>query len=239
MSAIMFYDVETTGFSSTKNAMIEIAFIPVIDGERHPPKVFKIKPFEGAIIEDGALKVNGYTREEIATWPSEHEVIPQVIEYLDSFERKFKHGGHNVNFDRKFLKALFCRNMQYGAFFTLFRSNFFCTLEMAGELKVKSKSLKLKDLCEYYEIPLVGAHQAEADITATVSLYEKLEPQMIRLKPSDGHLTYQQRRSRYINPRFVTFNAEGDVFITSDAFKDKEAMKFIIGEMWDLYCDES
>lgn len=238
MSAIMFYDVETTGLSAEKNALIEVAFQPVIDGEKLPTKVFKIRPFEGAIIEDGALKVNGYTREEIMTWPTEAEVIPLMIEYLDSFEKKFKHGGHNVQFDRKFLKAFFCRNMQYGAFFTLFRSNYFCTYEISKDLKIKSKSNKLKDLCDFYEIPLEGAHKAENDIIATVLLYEKLEPQMIKLRPSDGNMTYQQKRRKYIDTKYVIFNPEGDVFINKEAFKDKEAMKFIIGEMWDLYCDE-
>lgn len=238
MSAIMFYDVETTGLSPEKNALIEVAFQPLINGEKFPTRVFKIKPHQGAIIDEGALKVNGYTAEEIMAWDDEKKVIVEMIEYLDSFEKKFKSGGHNVKFDRSFLSSFFSRNMEYGTFFSLFRSNHKCTYEMSKELKIPSKSNKLKDLCDYFEIPLIGAHKAENDIIATVLLYEKLEAMKIKIEPSISDKNYQQKRKEFLDSRYVMFNPDGDVFLNRSAFKNKEAMRFIIGELWDLYCEE-
>ncbi len=238
MSAIMFYDVETTGLSPEKNALIEVAFQPVINGEKHSTKVFKIRPHEGAIIDDGALKVNGYTLDQIMSWPEGRTVIKEMIEYLDSFEKKFKQGGHNVKFDRGFLKSFFTRNMEYASFFSIFRSNYKCTYEMSKELKVGSKSNKLKDLCEYFDIPLVGAHQAENDIIATVLLYEKLEAMKMKIEPSVSDKSYKQKRAEFLDSKYIMFNPDGDVYINRSAFNNKEAMRFIIGELWDLYCEE-
>lgn len=238
MSSLMVYDVETTGFSSTKNALIEVSFTPIINGDIQPPRTFRMRPHEGAIIEDSALKVNGYIREDIMTWGDPKEVLKEIILYLDSFERKFKQVGHNVAFDKRFLSAFFSRYGCYGDFYSIFRSNSFDTEKMAREQDIKAASFKLGDLCKYFEIPYENGHKAENDSVATAHLYQKLEAS--RPMPVNRTLpgSYQQKRRDFLDSKYIIFNPEGDIFLNKEAFKNKEAMRFIIGELWDLYCEE-
>lgn len=65
-----YIDVETTGTDPQRCAIYELAYIIEIeeeDGtisyERHG--VLKIKPFDGALIEDKALSLRGFTPEDL------------------------------------------------------------------------------------------------------------------------------------------------------------------------------
>jgi ribonuclease T len=109
-------DVETGGFNPRTDALLEIAAVILgMDGEGNlcarETLSFHVKPFEGARIEDAALKVNG-----IDPW---HTLRPALDE-KDALGRIFKavreamneYGctrailvGHNASFDHSFLYA--------------------------------------------------------------------------------------------------------------------------------------
>lgn len=63
---ILFFDTETTGLDFEQSAIIQVgAILDDFDTKSTAKMNIKIKPHEGAVIEDGALKVNGTTREEL------------------------------------------------------------------------------------------------------------------------------------------------------------------------------
>lgn len=113
-------DVETGGFNSAGDALLEIAAVLVeIDtdgflrrGESH---CFHVKPFEGANIEPAALAVNGIDpfhplRPAIA----ERDALTRVFNEVRTAVRR--HGckravlvGHNASFDLGFLNAAVLR----------------------------------------------------------------------------------------------------------------------------------
>lgn len=109
-------DVETGGFNPRTDALLEIAAV-ILDmdanGDLRPTEShsFHVKPFEGANIEDAALKVNG-----IDPW---HPLRPALDE-KEALARIFKATreamqvqnctrailvGHNASFDLSFLYA--------------------------------------------------------------------------------------------------------------------------------------
>lgn len=121
-----YFDVETTGVKYTENAIHQIAIIIEIDGVEVATKDWKVRPFEGAIIEDKALEVGGVTREQIAKYPSQAKVFLDLINllgsHIDRYDKLDKFhlvGFNNRYFDDRFLRAWFERenDFYFGAWF--------------------------------------------------------------------------------------------------------------------------
>ena len=63
---ILWVDTETTGTDPGKNGIIQLAGVLEINGHEISSFDYKIRPFADDVIEDTALAVNGFTREELA-----------------------------------------------------------------------------------------------------------------------------------------------------------------------------
>ncbi len=97
-------DVETSGVNPQKNAVLSIGAVDMAN----PDNRFygECRAWEGAIIEDGALNVNGFTREQIAAQEkSECELVKEFVAWVKSIEsNKPLMCGQNVSFDRDFIR---------------------------------------------------------------------------------------------------------------------------------------
>jgi len=231
-------DTETSSLDFKRGAILELAMIPIIHGEEKEPFVTKIRPHKSALIEDGALKVNGFTREEIQEFPTAEEVIPQMMAFLESHGGKFYLRGHNAKFDRDFLYHFFTRHGMHTQFVRMFRPELQCTWIKAKEIFSKSKkkpeNLKLKTLCEWFQIPLLDAHRALADTVAANKVWDALTAmEGFTIKPE---LTTAQKRDKFLQSEYLQINADGSIFINSTASKDKEAMEAILEELREIYC---
>lgn len=229
------FDCETTGLSPEKHAIIEIAMIPVINGVKKEPFVSKIKPHKEAVIDLKALEINKVNPEQLKTFPEPEIVINDLIEWIKSHNTVFNLLGHNVNFDRQFLKSLFTRNGRYSDYIAYIDPKEICTLDMAKQLKVKSKSNKLVDLCDYFKIELNNAHSALPDIEATYELYQFLRSMNYSdLMLQDEKLTYSEKRAKYLGVAYSQFTPEG-VFLNQKALKDPRAVRFLVEEIYRVY----
>lgn len=240
MSALMFIDVETTGLDKNKHSIVELAATPVIDGIRHDTLVLKMRPFDGATIDNDALNVHGYSLSEINQWEDQKIQLRKFIEFVDSFDKKFKFAGHNARFDIGFVFSLFCRNSEYSTYVSRFRADTICTYEMAKEIGKKQlgvESLKLGDLCRKFGIKLNKAHNAKDDIEATVELYNALDAMMPKKDSVIDIMTYQEKRRKYLSTEYVSFNPEGDIYISNMATKNKNILMFILSEIWGVHGD--
>ena len=231
-------DVETGGFNPKTSALLEIAIIPIIHGEKQEPFVSYIRPFNGAEVSDGALKVNGLTRDQIKDFPSESEVFIKLLKFIDSHEAPLYLLGQNVQFDRDFLNEFFKRNMTHMEFVRRFRPELLCTLELSKKVfdkkRQKPANMKLGTLCEWFSIKLEKAHTALADIEATVELWDCLTA-MEGFKEAPVELSYEDKRAKYIQPKYLQINADGGVYISSDATKDKRALEMVLAELHEIF----
>lgn len=242
MSSLLFLDCETTHLSADHGAMVELSAIAIINGEFCGQKTIRIKPHEGAKIDPEALKITKFTVDQINSFQDPSIGLREFIEFVDSFECKFRLAGHNIGFDRRFLFKTMCRHGFYSDYISRFRSDYVCTYEMAkkiGKNKLKVENFKLGTLCDALDIQLKNAHSAADDIKATYELYEKLKPMM----PKDETIkrnfkTYAQKREYFLDTSFIQLNPEGDIYINAKATRDPEAFQFIINELYDLYCDD-
>jgi DNA polymerase III epsilon subunit-like protein len=239
MSSLLFIDLETSALGD-KAAVLEIALIPVINGERKEPFVSYVKPHIGAYIDPEALKINGINPKDFDSFPELEDVVKKVIEYVDQFETVFSLAGHNaVKFDVPHFYKMFCRTMNYGNYLVRFGSNTVDTLIMAKEVfkhkREKPEKFNLGALCKYFSIELTNAHTALGDLVPTVELYERLQTMMPKLIPVVNNMTYHQKRTKYMSADYLTVNPEGDIYIHCKATKDPDAMLFVLNELWRLH----
>ena len=98
-------DVEATGTEAHKHSILSVGAIDLGDPVR-PTFYAECRAWDGAKIEDEALAVNGFTREEAGdpNKQSEAELVHQFIAWaLGADDRTF--AGQNPSFDRDFLRC--------------------------------------------------------------------------------------------------------------------------------------
>lgn len=97
-------DMEASGLNPQKHSVLSVG---AIDFD-HPEEQFysECRVWDGAHIDDAALAVNGFTREEILDKSKEGEDI-LIRAYLDWIKNRevYTTGGQNPSIDRDFLRA--------------------------------------------------------------------------------------------------------------------------------------
>lgn len=126
MKKRLYIDLETTGLDSINCAPFQIAGMIEINGEIVEEFDFKLKPFKGAIIENGALDITGITIDDLKSYTDQSIVWKQFVQILskwcDKYNKldKFHIVGYNCQkFDTEFLRQWFIRNgdQWYGSWF--------------------------------------------------------------------------------------------------------------------------
>lgn len=187
MAKIIWIDTETTGLSPKYCAITQLAGLIEIDGVVVDGFDFSIKPFQGALIEEAALKVQGKTLKEIEanplTYPQVHSNLLSLLgEYVAKYERldKFVMAGYNVrSFDQPFLRALFDHEGDkfFGSWFfwpALDVSSF--VAEWLLTHRYTGHDFKLETICKQLEVDMSGVklHTALDDVKLTRELYYAL-----------------------------------------------------------------
>lgn len=180
----IFFDVETSGTDDKINGILQLAG-SIECGEKETERFsFFMKPFEDQIIEDDALKANGFTRSQIKSFADPFECYLQFVrilnKYVDRFDRsdKFTLIGYNSRFDDGFLREWFkkCNDKYYGAYF------FWPAIDVSNMVAVKYRKVrsqfpdfKLMTVAKTLKIEVdeSKAHDAVYDTAITKAVYEK------------------------------------------------------------------
>ncbi len=162
---IVFYDLETDGVNTDVHKIIEISAIKIHpDGRVEGPITQKINP-ERPIPSDATAK-HGIKDEDVKDKPTFRQVSKVFYEFFD----KCHVGGFNIlTFDNRILQKEFER-AGYPAFDFNDKSVVDVMRIFHNKVKIeKGTTRKLTDAYKYYcGQDLKNAHQAEADILATV-----------------------------------------------------------------------
>ena len=242
MANILWIDIESTGLG-VNAAVIEIAAIPMVDGEILPHFHSMIKPHDGASLDPKAFEITKININEIWGYPEAKDVLGEFIKWIDSYETIFSLGGWNVSFDRRMLFKLFCRNSEYGSFITRFSNNDTDALRICRDIfkgkRNKPVDFKLESVCGYFEIPNRIYHRALGDIQNTIAVFLEIEKLVVKKEEQQNpELSYLEKRRKYLDMKYIQMNPEGDVFITKDALKDKQVTKFILNFLYERHCSE-
>ncbi len=195
----IYVDLETTGLDPQRHPIIQIAAIAV-DGHMRELEIIELKvKFDEREATPEALQKNGYNQ---GLWEREGLEPTDAAKQFAAFLRRHatvdmssKEGrpylvaqlvGHNgATFDGPFLHAWYRRL----GIFCPARYQTLCTLQRAlwyfdeHKHETPPTNFKLGTLCEYFDVSLreEDAHDALADIRATVSLYRA----MVKHPPPD------------------------------------------------------
>ncbi len=166
------FDVETTGFSPTKDSLIEIGAIRVVNGKIDASEKFifseLVKPYDKRI--PGIVEqITGITNEDVK---DKRQMWDVTADFLDFVGDDVLLGYNSVKFDIKFIT----RAARYAGI--IIRNPVFDVMKYAVQLRVSPKGKRvpsLADLCEYYEIKNPSAHRAYADAITTARVFERLK----------------------------------------------------------------
>lgn len=201
MKHLVFFDLETSGFDPLVNDIIQIAAIAT-DQDLNIVEEFEVKiDFDPQNAEAEALEVNSF---DAAVWKSEavkpYKALSMFCSFLDKYKSVKKISkrtgntysvaqlvGHNSEgFDRDFLfkwgKRINPNQFIPAEWFTLDTMQIQKTIDALYALNSNSpnfasKSLKLGDL-----VTFDGAHDALADVKATIDLFAA-QRQLLKVKP--------------------------------------------------------
>lgn len=167
MKPIVFFDLETTGADVAKDQIVQIACLKW-DGEKiFDEKMHLVKPT--IPIEESATDVHGISMEDLEDKPTFKQLANGILDYFAGCDI----GGYNSNrFDVPILMAEFKRA---GIKFDIRGINFVDVLAIERKLH----SQKLVDVYKRYTgDDLVGAHDAMADVLATVKVLEHQQKEL-------------------------------------------------------------
>ncbi len=186
MAKYLFLDLETTGLDPKKNGIIQMAGIVEVEGEEVKRFNWHVKPFEGDVVDQRALDVNGKTVDDINQYPEASKVFgrfkAEVLEmYVNKFNKcdKFFIVGYNVNFDENFLRQWFKKmdDKFFGSYF------WWPSIDVAGIAALKYRntrgqftSFKLENVARTLGVDMgdKALHDAAYDIDITRKLYRIL-----------------------------------------------------------------
>lgn len=169
-------DIETGGFSKTKNAICEIAIL-VFNRDFELVREFQtlIAPYPrnaevaeevGQLVsyKDDAMAIHGIPMDDILKAPTAMEVAEEISDILDS-NGVVQFIGHNIKkFDKPWVEN-FMRRFGHPSF----TMDCIDTMELSKS-KGNAKN-GLEDLCTQYGIENHKAHRALGDCFATIELY--------------------------------------------------------------------
>lgn len=174
-----FLDIETGGFSITKNGICEIALVAV----NHQNEIFAtfhalIKPYtredgseELVSYKDDAMAINGLTIEKLIEEGIDVEIVAEQLYNFIIENEIIEIIGHNSKvFDVPRIKYLLQRFMSVDLTPLINEDD---TMLIAKQ-KLNLSSYKLGDLCHHFGIINTDSHTAKGDATATFELYKKL-----------------------------------------------------------------
>lgn len=178
---IGFYDLETGGFSITKNAICEIAMIAV-DTENDLGIIDEfhalIKPYTRADDTDelvsykpDAMAVNGLSEQQLIDEGFDVDIVCKMLyEFIVKNDIKMLIGHCSKTFDDPRLAYLFQRFLAVNILNRTLQSD---THDIANQ-KLNLPNYKLKTICEHYGITNSKEHSALGDTYATFEVWKKL-----------------------------------------------------------------
>jgi DNA polymerase III subunit epsilon len=184
INKLLWIDTETSGLLPEKHGIIQIAGIVEIQG-KVKEKFMLLNNCSNKEISDDALKINGYTRQQISSFPKQNETYRKLIEifgkYVDKYDKldKFVVAGQQVDFDVNFLLQFFKDNGD-NYFFSWVESRsyldtkYILTFLQDRGLIPKLENSKNITISKYFGRDITGAHDAAIDIELTMANYKSM-----------------------------------------------------------------
>lgn len=184
---LVFFDLEATGLSVVRDKIVQIALIKYPKNGGEPvEKSMMINP--GIPISEEAMGVHGITPKMLANKPSFAQVADEIYDFIGNADL----GGYNSNrFDIPMLMEEFAR---VGTELDISKRRLIDVQRIFYKMEPRNLRAALRYYCDK---ELIGAHDALADVRATVDV---LKGQMekykgVNLVDEEGNVTEEPVRN--------------------------------------------
>ncbi len=186
------FDIETTGFSSVYDEIIEIACVKIKNGQELERFETYVKPNQ--IITSVITNITSITNEDVANAPTIEEVFPLWLKFMENCVLV----AHNAPFDMSFIYShLKCENKYIKDKFT-YNNLEFPVIDTLNLLRFRYndqlKFFNLKAMAKLFKVDLTQHHRAIYDTKATADCFVKM---LIDLD-ADGITNYNQINQKYV-----------------------------------------
>ena len=169
----MIIDIETSGFSKSKNAICEIAGIVIDDKNEELMNFSKLVRPYAATYHPEAMKVHGIKMKELNDHGEDpHAVVKFFIDLCEQYNVDALIGHNIKKFDFPFLAAFIDRFNYHKQ--QLKSMQLIDTMEIAKNKIRNSVSYSLSTLSQFYDIENKNAHRALSDCKTTLDVYKCL-----------------------------------------------------------------
>lgn len=166
---IIAFDLETTGLDPSREEIVEVGAVPIIDGVVREDCAFHALVDPDRPIPAEATGIHGITNEMVRGRPRIDVVLPEFLRYVGAHPVL----GHNVEFDMGFVGAS-CRRLEL----TPPRGATHCTLLLSRKAHPAEKKHDLDSLCRRLAIDIGTRHRSIDDVLLTCRAFLALRKLM-------------------------------------------------------------
>lgn len=217
---VVFFDLETTGTDVRKDRIVEISMMKVDYPNLNETncggdsRTRKINP--GIPIPKQASDVHGITDEIVKDQPTFARIAKGVFEFMDGCDII---GYNSLNFD---VPLLYNEFLRAGIDWDYRKVNF---IDVCNIFKIKEQRTLSAAVKFYLNQEHTDAHGAEADVLATINVFEEQvnRYQMREMTPEELALFSNYDRPLLDVSGKFTMDAEGDIVFNFGQHKGKKA----------------
>ena len=180
-------DTETTGFHAySGDEVIDIAMIE-LQGLQATGRYYQSYINPQRPIPTESTAIHHLTNKDVAQAPTLHEVLPEVLNFIDNAVLV----GHHINFDIRFInKAL--QQYCHGQLQNPWVDTMLLYLEHRGQIG----HYTLEEVAQHCHVEITNRHSAEGDAKATASIFEYLVTQLVSKQDTVNRLVKSQYEIR-------------------------------------------
>jgi DNA polymerase III epsilon subunit-like protein len=179
-------DTETTGLDTKRHFAFQISYLIEENNVILHSRTLEFRPERYDLYEFSkeAENVHGYSRDKIISLQPETTAFALLINDLKQYAKKrLTLAGYNVNFDIRFLKALFDRNnaaagSSWNIFYKYFDYMYFDILQFVQAYRIAGiislQHIDLESICRYFGINTKEAHNSMTDIVNTKAVFDRM-----------------------------------------------------------------
>jgi DNA polymerase III epsilon subunit-like protein len=179
-------DTETTGLDTKRHFAFQISYLIEENNVILHSRTLESRPERYDLYEFSkeAEDVHGYSRDRIVSFQPETTAFAVLLRDLKQYGRKrLTLAGYNINFDIRFLKAVFDRNKAAGGqvpniFYKYFDYMYFDILQFVQAYRVAGviglEHIDLESICRYFGINTRDAHNSMSDILNTKAVFDRM-----------------------------------------------------------------
>lgn len=176
---LLFTDTETGGTDPREDALLEVSLVVFDDGKILATNTWKIKS-DGKYVYPAATKINGINlKEHDKTAMKSEDAAMEIVAFIRKWfeDDRATLAGHNVSFDRDFLKTLINEYsmVNFDSLVSHRLLDVMSVLNFMAAAHVLPESVLSSDgAFKYFDIKVAGRHTSMGDIKATLDVFNKL-----------------------------------------------------------------